>query len=247
MNPKANDLQNLWQQTGGDDLLQGKNFQQLFNESPNKHEAFILQDYDLRCIDEGTVGGVHLAGSGILYPQAELDLKGKISGIYSHTGCGAAKLYVEGQKISTENPDLIGDNKAKELADKLNISYLGRIEASDMRRPTGVHIARAIYYDGTGHFNPSQAKGLPLGFVISRKYISDVNYSKQEVAMAIKIAQGKNGFGDKFKEGTPLYLVATGDDKPDSLSIHKLVEELKEVAVKFPSIKIDSIVGVSNA
>lgn len=245
MNSSSN-IQVLWNKSGGDDLTKGKTFQQIYDETPNKHEAFILQDYDLRCIDEGTPGGVHLAGAGILYPKVEEDFNGKISGIYSHAGCAAVEHYIKEQNIVTNDPDSVADEKAKELAKKLNVTYLGRIDAARMKRPLETHIARALYYDGTGHFNASQAKGLPQGFVISRKYISDIDYAKSEIKKAIELAQGKYGFGDKFTQSTPFYLVAVSDDKPGSIKINDLEEELRKAAVNYPSIKIDFIQGITN-
>lgn len=236
----------LWEQSGGDDLTKGKSFQQIFDESPNKHEAFILQDYDLRCNDEGTIGGVHLAGSGILYPDAEEDFKGKVSGIYSHTDCEQTKTFIEKQNIQTASPDTIADQAARELAERMHVPYLGRIEATDLKRPLGIHIARVIYYDGTGHFNPTQAKGFPNGFVISRKYIRDLEYAKSEVEMAIQSILNR-GFAEKFSDSSPLYLVAVSDDKPGSVSIEDLVNELKPLLSKFLHTKIDSIKGITDA
>jgi len=52
--------------------------------------AFIIDDRDLRCIDEGTPGGIHSAGSTILMGKEEALVAlqaAKVSGIYSHAGC----------------------------------------------------------------------------------------------------------------------------------------------------------------
>jgi len=37
-----------------------------------------------------------------------------------------------------------------------------------MRRPKDIHNAVAVYYDGTGKFNPGHLENIPQGFVISR-------------------------------------------------------------------------------
>src|SRR5687767_14956993 len=78
------DLGKLWADSGGDDLLHGKTFQALFNGLAAGQKAFEPKDNFLRCIDEGCPGGLHMAGSGVLNPNWEADLKGKIGGVYSH-------------------------------------------------------------------------------------------------------------------------------------------------------------------
>ncbi|KKQ66450.1 MAG: hypothetical protein US86_C0005G0061 [Candidatus Daviesbacteria bacterium GW2011_GWA2_38_24] len=224
------DIYDYWSQSGGDDLLLGSSFQEIFEKIQNRHHTFELKDNYLRCIDEGTTGGIHLAGSGILYPQAKMDLEGKVTGIFSHEGCGAAKLYVNLNQITTDDPDVVGDEKAKELAENLNVPYLGRISAEAMDRPAHLHTARVVYYDGTGRFDPSRVHSLPQGFVISRKIISDVDYTKKEVEIAIQIAKGSHGFSNLFTEKSPLYLVAVSDHDKTSVPVEQLIKELKEVA-----------------
>ena len=47
---------------------------QYFNMVEDLAKAFKLQDRCLRCMDEGTAGGVHMAGSGILNKEAAVEL-----------------------------------------------------------------------------------------------------------------------------------------------------------------------------
>jgi flagellar FliL protein len=228
----------LWLKSGGDDLLKGKTFQTLFNGLPNRMKALELKDTNLRCIDEGCPGGIHMAGSGVLYEGTANDLKGKIGGIYTHDGCGAAKLYCEQQKIKTDDPDAVADDRAKKLAEKLGVPFLGRIKAAQMSRPADMHDARALYYDGTGNLDPAQVPGMPKGFMVTRRYISDVNYAKAEVDVAIGIAMGDHGFGKLFTNQSPFYLVGvTGLDK-DSIPAQALANELKAVAEPFPNVAV---------
>src|SRR5207249_4292815 len=139
----------LWAESGGDDLLKGKTFQALFNGLPNRQRAFEPKDTYLRCIDEGCPGGLHMAGSGVLNPNWEADLKGKVTGVYSHEGCGAVGLFIQAQKIKTDDPNAVGDAEAQKVAEKLGVPYMGRIAAKQMTRPAALHVARAVYYDGT--------------------------------------------------------------------------------------------------
>ncbi|KKT19589.1 MAG: hypothetical protein UW03_C0016G0046 [Candidatus Peregrinibacteria bacterium GW2011_GWA2_43_8] len=64
--------------------------------------AFSTDDKVIRCIDEGTPGGVHLAGSGILMDAAQLTASLRAmgaTGITSHSHCGAAGLYAKAQGL----------------------------------------------------------------------------------------------------------------------------------------------------
>ncbi|MBM4417800.1 MAG: flagellar basal body-associated FliL family protein [Chloroflexi bacterium] len=237
----------LWNDSGGDNLLKGKNFQTLFQGLPDRMRAFALKDTHLRCIDEGTPGGLHMAGSGVLYQNAVEDLRGKITGIWTHENCGAAALYVKNKKIQTESPDAVADDEAKKLAEKLGIPYLGRIAAKDMRRPTDIHTARAIYYDGTGSFDPTLIPGMPQGFIISRKLISDPAYARAEVEVAIGIALGEHGFGSHFTGAHPLYVVIVGGLTPESIPSRTMAEEMRAGAEKYHNVEVQTIIAVQES
>ncbi|TAK21370.1 MAG: flagellar basal body-associated FliL family protein [Chloroflexota bacterium] len=237
----------LWDSSGGDNLLKGRTFQALFQTLPDRPRAFTLKDTYLRCIDEGTPGGLHMAGSGALYEKAFDDLKGKITGIYTHEGCGAAKLYVESKNIKTDDPDSVADAEAKTLAEKLGVPYLGRIAAKDMSRPPQIHTARAIYYDGTGKFEPTNVPGIPQGFMISRKLISDPAYAKAEVEVAIGIAMGDHGFGSHFTGKSPLYLTLVGGLDRDSIPTKMMADEMLPIASKFHNVELQTMVVAQEA
>lgn len=235
-------LRLLWDNSGGDNLLKGRTFQSLFDSLENKNQVFVLQDRHLRCIDEGTPGGVHMAGSGILNTNKIKDLKGKITGVYCHEGCGAARLYVEEAGLGPADPDNIAEEEAGKLAEELGVPYLGKINFEQMPRPRETHIARVLYYDGTGHFDPSQV-ALPSGFTITRKAISDAQYAKTEVEAAINIAKGSHGFGRRFSPSAPFYLVAVTNGTPESIKMDVLVAELQEISQKYQAVKVDQIYG----
>ena len=194
-------------------------------------KAFALKDRDLRCMDEGTVGGVHLAGAGILNQSAAAEFikEAGVEGIYSHAGCGAAALYAKQQGLELTEADEYGIAWAKELSERAGVPYRGHTEANEMARPPEFHIARVAYYDGTGQFDPSPVDDLPPGFVISRRYLEPA-YAKQEAEIAVAIALGEHGFGEKFTPEAPFYLVAIGDGRPGGVSADVLQKEANEIA-----------------
>lgn len=198
-------------------------------------QAFHTKDRNLRCIDEGTPDGtVHLAGSGILLglEKAQKTLApAQIDGIYSHAECGAAGIYARDNNLDPTRADEYGIQFAQQLAERLGVTYKGHIGIEDMKRPHGLHIARAAYYDATGKFTPSQTNGLPPGFVISRKYL-EPNYAKKEAEIAVSIALGKHGFGEKFTKELPFIIIPIGAPNNPNTSLDKLKAELEQIALK---------------
>ena len=68
-----------------------------FGKNGNLAKDFVLKDRSVRCMDEGTPTGVHLAGSGILMGEEKAAAALKIAecdGVYSHAECGAAGIYI---------------------------------------------------------------------------------------------------------------------------------------------------------
>lgn len=215
--------------------------QKYFNEIENISDAFSLSDTDLRCIDEGTAGGLHLAGSGILLninQAEEVCKKAQVSGIFSHAECGAARIYAKRENLDEEESDEFGIEWAKTIALKLKVPYKGHIEIEKMARPSGLHTAVAAYYDGTGQFDNSKIASLPKGFVIDRKYL-DLDYGKTELKTAIEIAFGSHGFGNKFSEEMPFSVVVLAKDAETEKN---LVAEAKDVVKEFGErVKVHSV------
>ena len=213
---------------------------QAYAESlPNIDKAFGLQDMILRCMDGRTPGGVHLAGSGILlglggavkFAEEVKRLCGKkVEEIGWHKDCGAAAAYAK------EYGGTADDNArqfAERLASKLGI---GSIEVKNSAQAS-FHPERAIYFDGTGIFDPSQVEELPTGFIISRAYLDfDIEYAKRELAIALDIAlkphdQGGHGFGEKFTAQSPLLLIIVARD---SEQMNELKTEAQDTIRNLP-------------
>jgi hypothetical protein len=196
------------------------------------NKAFSSEDKAVRCIDEGTPGGVHLAGSGILLgidKAAEALIKAGCAGISSHAECGAAGIYARENNLDASKSDEYGKEFAIKLAEKMGVPYKGHIEIGAMKRPSGFHTARVCYYDGTGKFDPALCGKLPAGFVISRRYI-DSAYALEEVKVAVGIATGGHGYGDLITPETPFLLIAVGDKTNPEFSLENLQKELSAIA-----------------
>ncbi len=211
------------------------------------NNAFILKDLAVRCIDEGTPGGIHLAGSGILLnvdKAAEILQKAGVNQIYSHEECGAAGLYARNNNLDLDQADEYGKKFAKDLAAKMGISYQGHLEIDQMSRPSGLHIARVVYYDGTGKFDYASNLQLPQGFVISRRFISR-DYAIEELKISIDIATGDHGFGSMIDSENPFLIVAIGDAENQEYSLNNLQQELGEVVLAYPKkVKLDGFTAL---
>jgi hypothetical protein len=197
----------------------------------------------LTCIDEGIspydieddlglkkVSLIRTAGSGILARDWQQDVfqgkKDGIRGVLSHGECGAAGIYAQ-EHLLQGDVDAIGDEAAMKVAQSLETKYLGRI--TPRRRPSGLHTARAIYYDGTSRgFEASKLTTLPQGFGISRGF-GGREAGLDNAELAKTIAMGDNGFGEKFTQETPLYLVGISDGKEGSTPLAVLQGELEEI------------------
>jgi hypothetical protein len=188
-----------------------KGFSDYANSIKNIAEAFKSHDCCMRCMDEGTPGGFHSAGSGILRNKEEVISAFKTAGvkkITSHDGCGAAGLYAKAHNFDLSKADEYGKKFAKEIAEELGLPY-EHISSEKMNRPKEFHISRVAYYDGTGKFDYDSVKELPAGFIISRG-IQQAGDSVAEAKVAFNIATGDHGFGDKINVGNPFVFVVIG-------------------------------------
>lgn len=209
-------------------------------------KAFELKDHCVRCMDEGTPTGIHLAGSGILLgvdKGAEALKLAGCDGIYSHAECGAAGIYARTNGLDAAKADEYGIEYAKNVAEKLGVEYKGHIGIDNMARPSGLHVARVAYYDGTGKFDFTADEKMPPGFVVSRRYV-DAAYALEEVKVAISIATGGHGFGELITTENPFMIVVIGDKTNADFGLDKLRTELAEIEKANGSkVKVDGFVA----
>ena len=197
-----------------------------------------MREKSIRCIDERVIGGIHIAGSGILLGKeriGKIAREAKVTEITSHEACGASQLAYnnlsEGEKAKYENAGEYAKAWTQERAQELDIGYKHITVA-----PQGFHIARVAYYDASGTFDPSKVTELPLGFVVSRKYIS-AHEARQDLDIAIFIALGAHGFGPRFKKGSEFLVIPIGGEL---YSLETLNEEVKSVAQQYGDrVKVD--------
>ena len=202
-----------------------------FGKNGNLAKAFVLKDRSVRCMDEGTPTGVHLAGSGILMGEEKAAAALKIAecdGVYSHAECGAAGIYARTNNLDAAKADEYGIEWSKKIAEKLGVPYKGHIAIGKMARPSGLHVARIAYYDGTGKFDFTADEKMPPGFVVGRRYV-DAAYALEEVKVAISIATGGHGFGELITAEAPFLIVVIGDPNNADFSVEKLKVELAEI------------------
>ncbi len=207
----------------------------------DKSTLFGLKERTLKCMDERTPGGVHLAGAGILLGlnnAVQFVKEAKIDKVTWHKECGAVALALM-KRGEHPTPDEI-DQRAQEFSEELAKEAEIEVEEEIMAGVTSFHAARAIYFDNTGEFNVTS--NLPCGFVISRKYL-DKDYASEELKIAVSIAFGDHGFGEMFSVEQPLLVVAVSTlDAVDGidLEIEGALMDLDEY--KEGRIKVDQLI-----
>ena len=182
------------------------------------HErVFATKDPVCACIDERVCGDKFaLAGSGILLSHDEavsIIRDYQIRSISSHEHCGAAGLAFKTLALEQQTEFGTADTYAQEwtkaLAQELGLMYNGHVPVIEGDQ----HIARVIYYDATGSFNPSalKADGLPPGFLVSR-YREKPEVTLPTIGVATDIATGDHGFGKMFTPESPLVIIPVGTE-----------------------------------
>lgn len=107
--------------------------------------------------------------------------------------------------------------------------------------PKDYHDARAIYLNNIGNeFNPAKIKKLPRGFVIE-KFINIEDNAKKELKLAIGIAFGDHGFGEKFTEDKPLIIACCLNEKDSFEEIQREVGKILDEMQNDPDCKIENI------
>jgi hypothetical protein len=227
------------------DAIYSGGMQKYAESLPDLSKAFDLKSRTIRCIDEGIKqDGISLAGSGILLDESEV--LGTIAhahadGITCHEGCGAVALALKKAGKDPADADKVAQEWASQLAVRAGIPYKGFIRLADMARPPEMHIARTIYYDGTGRLALSGAPELPKGFIISRKY-TNRHYAEHEIKVAIDIAMGDHGFGQLITEDQPLVIIPIAAVGRGELDADRLRQEVENASVGFGGrVRIDGL------
>ncbi|MFA7654297.1 MAG: hypothetical protein WCX97_04685 [Candidatus Magasanikbacteria bacterium] len=237
-------------------------------EFPDLKHAFSNHTTCVVCMDEGTAhkdmeegDKLALAGSGMLFPAsnederldkvADLMIACGVKTITSHGGCGAAGIaYKRDFPTASPTADDIENyaiNWAKNLTERINNKQQPaehvHIAGSEMERPMEFHNARVVYFDAVGGFNPSKEKGLPMGFVIERKFIP-VEYALAELKVAVNIAFGHHGLGELFDKDNPFIIIVLASNEENLENLRKEVKDALQNDENFKAgkVKIDGMV-----
>ena len=192
---------------------------------------------------------------------ADLYIKLKVKKVTSHDGCGAAGIAWkrDGGKEGTggATADEYGRKWVSELQkiinDKLKTSGGGEVEianvgSNEMVRPEKFHNARVIWFDGVGDFNPHKlGDKVPKGFLIeygliteNAKTTEENNYPFAELQVAIDIALGSHGLGNKFTKESPFLIVILARDETQASLIKGKINSMID---KFDSrVKLDCVI-----
>lgn len=192
---------------------------------------------------------------------AELYIKLKIKKVTSHDGCGAAGIAWkrDGGKEGTgcETSDEYGKKWVAELQGTINEKLkafnggeveIANISSKEMVRPPEFHNARVVWFDGVGNFNPHKlGDKIPKGFLIeygliikNAKTDEESNYPFAELQVAIDIALGSHGFGNKFTKESPFLVVVLAKDDRQLSVIKKTMSSMIE---KYGDrVKLDEVV-----
>lgn len=210
--------------------LKNMGAEKFFGRIPEIEKAFKPKDRFVRCIDERTPGGIiHLAGSGILLPLEEAKkilMSANAEGIFSHSDCGACKIYAEQNNLDVSTPeklDQVAIEWARSLAKDAGLPYKGHLKPE-----INFHNAIVIYFDSVGGFDSSQVDLLPPGFTISRKFLP-LSYALRELEIAINIALGDYGFGQRFNSDYPLIVINIASKKENEI----WEKEIKKITNRF--------------
>lgn len=233
----THDLDQLWQETGGDRLLDGQSFQEAFDAldpqllqkaiSPAERKVAICMDDRLSAVSEGDdTEIVAAAGAFILLPQEEavqnLRAKGIIE-VRAHTNCGAGGVYVQRNELTPGMGDYYANERAHTLANFAGITAGDPITVD----PHEPHVARfALLPLDTPMRRDVIGTALPPHFLISAYYYPSFEGAVADAVLAPQIEFNReHGFGDRFKapnpeaedaaarEGTPFYIVLTAKDE----------------------------------
>lgn len=181
------------------------------------------------CMDERIApsqDGIAVAGSGILIKddpekrQLFIDaLKARgVTKLTSHDECGALGIYAKAKGLSIDEAEQHMTDWLKELATELNIAEMKRLPVE-----FNFHNAVCAYVVLTENFTLKEADGFPSGFQISAPNIDRVVSGEDllaQVGVAVNIALGEHGFGDRFTEENPfvIVVVANNDDERKQLT-----------------------------
>jgi hypothetical protein len=218
------------------DAIRTQGFNAYAKTLENLGKAFDPEEHELSpesgpcacCMDGRTKYGFRAAGSGMLLPEDELlaFLKAhNIKTVTAHEGCGAAKLYCERQGLPTENSDQIAQEWGQSVATRYGLEY-AYLPLERMGPSLEFHPERVCYCDATGNFSNLDDDRLPEGFGIDCSAKKEERWL-EEIRIALDIAFGHHGLGERFTAETPFVLTAIAEDERQLSELKEKLRALK--------------------
>lgn len=240
-------LQEEWDKSQNNEIViglkKGCSLFELLESLPGFKDSF---QHELDCLDcaDGRVCSGHkfgLAGQGILLNESDLSiLENKIKElgirVTGHDNCGAAGIAYPGPES-----DRHGYEFTKSLADRTGASY-SEVHKENFVCP--VHNERCLVLEGTGRFDVANLSGFPGRFISSAAFFGlSEEYQRTEAKALIGIALGDHGFGHRFDQDNPFYLIISAENE-NSLAITKKWAEA--VASEFDGrVQVESFIAPS--
>lgn len=191
--------------------------------------------------------GVAIAGSGILIkddPVARdllvqaLRAQG-IRKVFLHENCGAVGLYASIKGISQDRAQEEAQTWAKELT-----RLLGGNDEKTETLPVDLdfHNEQLVYVTLSEHFCLKNAPDFPTGFQVDAGVVSFANVLAQ-VKVAIDIALGHHGFGDRFTEKNPFTVVVAARNEEELKTIQNQSDLVQLVSKHDGRVVIDGFIA----
>ncbi len=227
-----------WRRTSNrmEEIRSAGGFSALATEYPKEIKEIVSHEGECVFCMDGRVApkenGVAIAGSGILIKNDPIarDLLVRtlraqgIHKVFLHEDCGAVGLYAATKGISQER----AQEDAQQWAKELTLLLGGTDEqAETLSVALDFHNEQLVYVTLSEHFCLKDAPDFPTGFQVDAGVVSFANVLAQ-VKVAIDIALGHHGFGERFTKKNPFTVVVaarnedelkTTQDNPDLVQL----------------------------
>jgi hypothetical protein len=185
---------------------------------------------------------IGIAGQGILLSYAELERfidmnYGTIKEVWSHSICGAGKLAHDlamkksgaatGSRLMLVAPDEFAAQNTKEFANRLEAADYHHV--SQDKLACQVHNERMIVMDAMGRFCPAAIPNFPEHFLASGwGYGLKPSDCIREIEIYADIAFSDHGFGERFTEQEPFFILVTVFHPDEFSRVRKRLWEIEE-------------------
>ncbi len=214
---KSNQTQNLdqaWEQSGGDSLMNGRSYQYVFDLLPlSAYETavaeFAPQELVAVCMDDRNPDdGIYSGGGLILLDQDEAVSQIKHLGVTatkSHPNCGAGAVLAARLGLPASEGDRVAVEQSKKLAQAAGITYAG---ASLVDSATPHKARAALVFLDTAVRHSALKEFLPPAFYLSGNSYPAKESLLSEVLLTPQIAMNEDhAFGKYFTKDVPFDVV----------------------------------------